>query len=81
MPVRRCMWVCLHGSPMRTRPATDDAMPRLHAQAMRGVLSADGALAAIATEAGAVQLWDVAAGQPLQVRAGRELEFKTLTKA
>ena len=44
------------------------------------MLSADGALAAIATEAGAVQLWDVAAGQPLQVTAGAELKPKRLHK-
>lgn len=45
---------------------------------MRGTLSADGALAAIATERGVVQLWDVASGQPLHVLLGHTAEVAEL---
>jgi len=45
---------------------------------VRGTLSADGALAAIATERGVVQLWDVASGQPLHVLLGHTAEVAEL---
>lgn len=68
--VSACIWGGLQGGPVCAWPAAADGGLCLPLQATRGVLSADGALAAIATEAGPVQLWDVAPGQPLQVMAG-----------